>query len=121
MKLVLRNVRLPLAAFPLTVDAELTADATALFGPSGAGKTSLLDLVAGLRRAPSAFIELDGRVLTDTAAGSEVPARLRGIGYVPQEGALFPHLSVRKNLLYGARHEEGPFTLAHVVEVLEIA
>ncbi|HVR95218.1 MAG TPA: ATP-binding cassette domain-containing protein [Thermoanaerobaculia bacterium] len=121
MKLVLRDVRMPLAAFPLTVDAELTADATAVFGPSGSGKTSLLDLLAGLRRAPSAYIEIDGRVLTDTAAGREIPTRLRGIGYVPQEGALFPHLSVRKNLLYGARQEEGPFTLAHVVEVLEIA
>jgi molybdate transport system ATP-binding protein len=122
VRLVLREVRLPLAPFTLEVDATLTADVTALFGPSGSGKTSLLDVIAGLRRASSAFVQLDDRVLTDTRGGREVPARERRVGYVPQEGALFPHLSVRGNLLYGFRHdrEPGPFTLGHVVDVLEI-
>ncbi len=123
MRLALRSIRLPLAGFELAVDAELSVDVTALFGPSGAGKTALLDLVAGLRRAPSAWIALDGRVLTDTASRYELPARLRCIGYVPQDGALFPHLSVRRNLLYGHRPPPGeptPVTLQHVAEVLEI-
>jgi len=122
MRLVLEKIRLPLAPFTLEVDATLTADVTALVGPSGAGKTSLLDLIAGLRRAPSAFIELDGRTLTDTGRRAEVPTRERRIGYVPQDGALFPHLTVRGNLLYGLRRERepGPFTLEHVTEVLEI-
>lgn len=103
MKLVLRGVRCPLSQFTLALDVEIARGVTALFGPSGAGKTTALDLIAGLRRAPSAYIELDGRVLTDTSKGVDVPARDRHIGYVPQDGALFPHLSVRGNLLYGSR------------------
>ena len=122
MKLVLRAIRLPLARFTLEVDVTIEARVAAVVGPSGAGKTTLLDLIAGLRRAPSAHIELDGRVLTDTARGYEVPTRERRIGYVPQDGALFPHLSVRGNLLYGVRKngESEPFTLEHVLDVLEI-
>lgn len=121
MKLVLRDVRLPLAHFTLQLDVEITRDVTALFGPSGAGKTSALDLIAGLRRAPSAYVELDGRVLTDTAARKEVPARDRHIGYVPQDGALFPHLSVRGNLRYGIKAgNKGDTSLERVTKVLEI-
>jgi molybdate transport system ATP-binding protein len=117
VKLVLRAIRCPLPHFTLALDVEITRDVTALFGPSGAGKTTVLDLIAGLRRAPSAYIELDGRVLTDTSAGREVPARDRHIGYVPQDGALFPHLSVRGNLLYGSKEESAP---ERVTEVLDI-
>jgi molybdate transport system ATP-binding protein len=94
-------------------------------GPSGAGKTSLLDLIAGLRRPHSAFIQLGDRVLTDTRQKISVPTRDRRIGYVPQDGALFPHRSVRENLLYGKRrhvenggHQNGGPELDHVVEVL---
>ncbi|HUJ10840.1 MAG TPA: ATP-binding cassette domain-containing protein [Verrucomicrobiae bacterium] len=123
MKLRLQNVRLPLAHFVLELDAEITGQVAAIFGSSGAGKTSVLDLIAGLRRAQSARIELDGRTLTDTGHRVFVPARQRGIGYVPQDGALFPHLSVRHNLQYGApRHTvgESKSQFAHVLEVLEI-
>ena len=120
MKLTVR-VRLPLAHFTLEVDTEIVRDVTAVYGPSGAGKTTLLDLVAGLRRAPSVYIELDGRVLADTAARREVPARERRIGYVPQDGALFPHLSVRGNLLYGRKADpENAFAEEHVIEVLDL-
>lgn len=123
MKLVLRDIRLPLAHFDLQVDVEITRDVTALFGPSGAGKTTLLDLIAGLRRARSAWIELDGKVLTDTASGRMVPPRDRRIGYVPQDGALFPHLSVRGNLLFGRRREADQghaFSIEQVVSVLDL-
>lgn len=116
MKLVLR-VRLPLSPFVLDVDAEIDRHATAIYGPSGAGKTTLLDVIAGvasLPRGAAVHVELDGRVLTGTAA------RERRIGYVPQEDALFPHLSVRGNLLYGRKTEPASFSLDHVVEVLEI-
>ncbi|HPU56796.1 MAG TPA: ATP-binding cassette domain-containing protein, partial [Verrucomicrobiota bacterium] len=91
---MLKNIVLELTGFSLEVNAEIQGGVTAIFGPSGAGKTSLLDLVAGLRRAKSAFIRLDDRVLTDTEQGICVPARHRGIGYVPQDLALFPHMSV---------------------------
>ncbi len=123
MSLLLKNISLPLADFTLEVNVELRKRVTAVFGPSGAGKTSLLDLIAGLRRAPSAFIQLDENVLADTAKNYSVPTRRRGIGCVPQDLALFPHLSVRQNLLYGgnSRAAAGPlFTFEHVVEVLEI-
>lgn len=123
MKLELRNIVLPLSDFTLEVDLELCSGVTAIFGPSGSGKTSLLDLLAGLRRAKRAFIRLDDDVLVDTEKGVFVPARLRGLGYVPQDLALFPHLSVQKNLLYGHKPEAVRnqfFIFDHVVEVLEI-
>ncbi len=123
MGLLLKNISLPLAPFTLRVDAELTGRITVLFGPSGAGKTSLLDLIAGLRRAKTGLIQLDNRVLTDISQKVAVPTRQRGIGYVPQDLALFPHLSVRQNLLYGHKsrdRSEQPFTLERIVEVLEI-
>ena len=123
MKLRLHNVRLPLAHFVLELDAEFTGQVAAVFGTSGAGKTSVLDLIAGLRRAQSACIELDGQALTDTARGVFVPTRQRGIGYVPQDGALFPHLSVRHNLQYGAPRRAvsgNKSQFEHVVDVLEI-
>jgi molybdate transport system ATP-binding protein len=123
MSLLLKKIALPLAPFTLEADVEIRGRITAIFGPSGAGKTSLLDLVAGLRRPESAFIQLNGQVLTDTSAHVFVPARQRGIGYVPQDLALFPHLSVRQNLLYGHRREgqtNDLFTFERIVEVLEL-
>ena len=123
MRLLLKKIRLPLASFTLEVDVEIRGQVTAIFGPSGSGKTSLLDLVAGLRRAQSAFIQFDDQVLADTARAISVPARHRGIGYVPQDLALFPHLSVRQNLVYGSKSGQPANPLAtfdRVVAVLEI-
>lgn len=123
MKLLLQKIVLPLSNFALEIDLAIEGRVVGLCGPSGAGKTSLLDLVAGLRRPKSAFIQLDADVLADTARDVCVPARRRGIGYVPQDLALFPHLSVRQNLLYG--HKTGQsadslFSMEHVTRVLEI-
>jgi molybdate transport system ATP-binding protein len=125
MNLRLQRILLPLAEFTLAVEADITSQVTALCGPSGAGKTSLLDLIAGLRRPDSAFIQLDDCVLTNTATGTHLPARQRHIGYVPQDLALFPHLSVRNNLLYGhcpeSKMNRGHlFSFDHVTSVLEI-
>jgi molybdate transport system ATP-binding protein len=123
MNFLLQNISLPLADFTLEIDARLQCQVTGLFGPSGAGKTSLLDLIAGLRQPASARIVLNDRVLTDIGAGVVMAPRLREIGYVPQDLALFPHLSVRKNLLYGhkkSRETEPLFGLEHVTEVLQI-
>ena len=123
MILRLKNISLPLASFALELDIELTRQVTAIFGPSGAGKTSLLDLIAGLRQPESALIQLGETVLTDTAKRLKLPARLRRISYVPQDLALFPHLSVRHNVLYGHQPKtvsSPPFTLEHVTRVLEI-
>ena len=121
MNLALKNISLPLAQFTLEADVELRTQVTAIFGPSGAGKTSLLDLIAGLRWPKSAFVQLGDRVLTDTARGVAVPVHQRRIGYVPQDLALFPHLSVHGNLVFGHQPvENSPFNYKHVVEVLEI-
>ena len=87
--------------FALEAAIEARPGVLALFGASGSGKTTLIDIVAGLTRPLRARIELDGHVLTDTAAGIAVPPHHRRIGYVFQEGRLFPHLDVRQNLAYG--------------------
>jgi len=89
--------------FTLSVAFESAGRVTALFGRSGAGKTTLVNLIAGLSRPDSGRIAVDGEPLVDTARGLDVPAHRRRIGYVFQEGRLFPHMSVRANLLYGRR------------------
>src|SRR3984957_765773 len=90
-----------LGDFTLDAAFESGGGLTALFGRSGAGKTSLVNAIAGLIRPERGRIAIDGAVLTDTETGRFVPAPPRRIGYVFQEGRLFPHLSVRQNLLYG--------------------
>src|ERR1041385_5538156 len=123
MSLQLKNISLPLADFTLELDVEIQNPVTAIFGPSGAGKTSVLDLIAGLRRPRSALIRLGDRVLTDTANGINVPTRLRQIGYVPQDLSLFPHLSAEQNLRYGYKappRAGSLFSYERVTGVLEI-
>jgi len=124
MTVELSALRLPLARFPLEVDAVLSGRITAVFGASGAGKTTLLEIIAGLRRPTAGTVRIGDAVLTDVAPGVFVRPEQRAVGYLPQEGALFPHLSVRRNLLYGYR-ERGSrpdgLSFTHVVEVLEIA
>ncbi|HVJ34989.1 MAG TPA: molybdenum ABC transporter ATP-binding protein [Terriglobia bacterium] len=77
------------------------AGVLALFGPSGAGKTSILNWIAGLSRPDGGRIAIDGRVLFDSEAGINLPPEQRGLSYVFQEPRLFPHLGVKANLLYG--------------------
>src|SRR5260221_14096326 len=88
-------------SFVLDAAFDSAGGLTALFGRSGAGKTSLINAIAGLLRPERGHILVDGETLTDIEHGIFVPARRRRIGYVFQEGRLFPHLSVRQNLLYG--------------------
>ena len=92
----------------LALDVDLTSDAAvvALFAPSGAGKTTLLNLVAGLAKPDAGRIAIAGETLFDSVAGIDLPPERRRIGYVFQDRRLFPHLSVRANLLYG-RGEAG--------------
>jgi molybdate transport system ATP-binding protein len=84
-----------------------TPGVTALFGRSGSGKTTTIHMIAGLLRPDQGHIRIDGTVLFDAAQGIDVPAEERGIGYVFQDARLFPHLSVRDNLHYGARRSRG--------------
>lgn len=87
----------------LALDVSLQSDGpvTGLFGPSGAGKTTLVQMIAGLTTPDRGRVALDETVLFDSECNINVPAHERRIGYVFQEGRLFPHLSVRKNLDYG--------------------
>src|ERR1700704_443489 len=112
-----------LGDFRLDAAFESGGGLTALFGRSGSGKTSLVNAIAGLIRPARGHIAVDGEVLTDTATGVFVPPRRRHIGYVFQEGRLFPHLTVRQNLLYGhwfAPKRKRVGEVAHVIELLGI-
>lgn len=96
---------------------------TSLFGPSGSGKTTMIDVIAGLTRPLKGRVAIGDLVLLDTDEGICLPPYRRRIGYVFQEGRLFPHLSVRQNLLYGrffAPKGEDLANFAAVVEMLGI-
>jgi molybdate transport system ATP-binding protein len=96
------------------------AGLTALFGPSGAGKTSVLGMVAGLLRPDAGHVRVGGETLFGGSV--DVPADRRAVGYVFQDARLFPHYRVRGNLLYGARRAGGRgMTLDAVVDFLGIA
>ena len=109
----------------LALDVSFTSagGVTALFGMSGAGKTSVINMIAGLIDPARGRIALDDTVLFDAAAGINVPAWRRGVGVVFQESRLFPHFTVKHNLDYG-RWMRGlkadAKAFAHVVELLDI-
>ena len=86
--------------FSLDIEVDFIKGITGIFGPSGAGKTTLLHLLVGLERPDEGFVEIDEARMVDTSKNIWEPARNRKIGYVFQEGRLFPHMTVRKNLLF---------------------
>jgi molybdate transport system ATP-binding protein len=94
---------LPLARFALDVDVQLSAGVTAVMGASGSGKTSLLEVVAGLRKTARGRVVVAGEVLLDSEARRVLAPERRRIGYVPQDAGLFPHLTALGNVRYGAR------------------
>ena len=114
------DIELTQGSFSLNATVQLDARAAALFGPSGAGKTTVLDAIAGLRTPRRGSIIIDDRVLFSSEAGINLPAHRRHVGYVPQDVALFPHMNVRRNLLYG-RHPGLSPDLDRVVGMLEIS
>jgi molybdate transport system ATP-binding protein len=117
------DVEKELGAFQLAVRFAATGGVTALFGRSGAGKTSVVNMIAGLLTPDRGSLALNGITLFDAAAGINVPPHRRHIGYVFQEGRLFPHLSVRQNIDYGRRMSRRPRDteqFARVVKLLDI-
>jgi molybdate transport system ATP-binding protein len=90
-----------LGAFALDARFESAGRLTALFGPSGAGKTAIVKIIGGLVRSDEARVAVGGQVLIDTAKNIFVPKEKRRIGYVFQEPRLFPHLTVKQNLGFG--------------------
>jgi len=110
-------------SFRLSARFSAAPGLTALFGRSGSGKTTLVDIVGGLIRPDRGKVAIDGQALVDTERGLFVPKHRRRIGYVFQDSRLFPHLSVRSNLLYGrwfAGDGGAAADLASVVELLGI-
>ena len=105
------DIGVPLRSFRVELELEVGAETVALVGPSGAGKSTVLRAVAGLRRPDRGRIAVGERVLFDAEAGIDLPPESRGVGLVFQEYALFPHMTVEKNVAYGGR--------ARVRELLE--
>lgn len=106
--------------FTLEIRERLDARVTALFGPSGAGKTTVLDAIAGLRTPHSGRIVLGQRTLFSSDQDVNLPPQARHVGYVTQDVALFPHMNVRRNVLYGRRPGQ-KLALGTVTRMLEIA
>jgi molybdate transport system ATP-binding protein len=106
--------------FSLEAAFESQGRVTGLFGASGAGKSSLINMIAGLLRPDRGVIALDGETLDDTAARIHVPPHRRRIGYVFQDARLFPHLDVRQNLDYGRRMNGLAVDSAQHVRVIDL-
>jgi molybdate transport system ATP-binding protein len=103
MTMLVLDVEKRLGEFFISARFASAGGVTALFGSSGAGKTTLVNMIAGLIAPDRGRITLDHTVLFDSSAAIDVPVHRRRIGYVFQEGRLFPHLSVAANLDYGRR------------------
>lgn len=118
------DVRHAYGSFDLAARFSAGQGLVALFGRSGSGKSSIVDIVAGLVRPDKGRVVLGGRVLVDTDAGTFVPVHRRGLGYVFQDSRLFPHLTVRQNLLYGRwfnRAAGAPASFDGIVDLLGLA
>lgn len=118
------DVEKQLGEFSIAAKFEAADGVTALFGPSGSGKTSIVNMVAGLVTPDRGRILCNGALLFDSSDGISQPPHRRGIGYVFQDGRLFPHMTVAQNLDYGRRMYRlaaDPETQARVVDLLDIA
>ncbi len=98
------RLRARVGALAIEANLETGPGALALVGPNGAGKSTLLALILGARSPDAGHVAIDGETLFDDARGIDVPIERRRLGYVPQGSALFPHLDVRGNVAFAARH-----------------
>lgn len=120
MSLSVQNTRITGGGFTLKAEFEAPSQGiTVVFGPSGAGKSMLLSALAGLRKLEAGRVSLNGRLLDDVAKRERVPTYKRGIGLVFQDARLFPHLSVRGNLLYAERRRPADRSVPVMSEIAE--
>lgn len=113
------RVRHRQGGFTLDVACSLATQWTVFFGPSGAGKSTLLRILAGLITPQAGAISIEGRPLLDTQAKLAVPAGRRGIGFVTQQPALFPHLTAAENVAFGIRHTPSEFRRRRIADMLQ--
>jgi molybdate transport system ATP-binding protein len=109
--------------FTLAIDESVDGRVVAIVGPSGSGKTTVLEAIAGLRTPGRGRIAIGDRTLFSSADGIDRPSRERRVGYVPQDALLFPHMNVRRNILYGAsprQNGDGPVSEARLDSILEL-
>lgn len=123
---VIAKFTLDYDAFTLDVDLSLPSSGiTVLFGHSGSGKTTLLRCIAGLQRAPTGFLQINGTLWQDSARDIFIPTHQRALGYVFQEANLFAHLTVEENINFGfkrlPKNSVTPTQKAHIIELLDIA
>ena len=100
------NIKKKLGSFELESQFEAHSGVTGLLGPSGCGKSMTLKCIAGIEKPDSGYIELDGVVLYDSEKGINLPPQKRHVGYLFQNNALFPNMTVRQNILCGMHHEK---------------
>jgi molybdate transport system ATP-binding protein len=123
MSVLALDVEKRLGTFSIRARFASEGGVTALFGSSGAGKTTLVNMIAGLIAPDRGRIVLDHITLFDSSSGTNVPVHRRRIGYVFQEGRLFPHLTVARNLDYGRRMSAlapDPAEMGRIVSLLDI-
>jgi molybdate transport system ATP-binding protein len=113
------ELRLRLGSFELHLDLAPKGRALGIFGASGSGKSTLLELLAGWRRGTGQRIRLGDRTLED--ASTFIPPEQRRMGFVPQDLCLFPHLTVRENLAFGAGNTDQAREIERIAEVLELS
>ena len=106
MKLVIDHLSYAADKLLLQINLQLDGRIAGIFGASGVGKTTLLELIAGFQKPQQGRIQFEDRLLIDVSRSIFLPAYQRNIGYVPQDLALFPHLSVKGNLRYGLNRNE---------------
>jgi molybdate transport system ATP-binding protein len=114
------RVRRRLDGFELDAAFQADEGRVVLFGPSGAGKSLTLQAITGVMRPDAGRVEVNGRLLFDSASGVNLPPQARRLGYVPQSYALFPHLTVQENVAYGVRRLDAARRRALVQEMVEL-
>jgi molybdate transport system ATP-binding protein len=116
------NIVKKLPGITIEVDFDFDRGILVIFGPSGSGKTTILSCIAGLRQPDEGHISLDDKVFYSSAGHISIPARSRRIGYVFQDYALFPHLTVKDNIMYGipSRCKKGKNYRVGTLDVLEM-
>ncbi len=117
------SIKTKISNFTINVNINLKKGINCFFGPSGAGKTSIINCIAGINKAKESKIVINSKTLEDTSKNVLVPIHKRNIGYVFQDSRLFPHLSIKNNLLYGLKlnfKKKKNFFYKEVVELLSL-